>query len=224
MSFEATNTREGRVAAAARSTGGGHRCRLPPVAWLVGVDDVVGRCEARLCQTLVAALPLMILVNVTSRAIGQPIFWMDELAIYTMVWLAMIGLSLTVHNRDAVAVTLVQNVVPARLRRALVVVADAVVVAFAVALGYLSYLWFDPVGLARAGFDVAEFSTQTFNYVYQEPTATLGVPKFCFWLIVPLVAVTTTLHGVNNLIASVTAAVSGVDAEARTDARGNSLE
>ncbi len=224
MSVEATNTRQERVAEPARPAGNRHRARLAPVAWLAGVGDVIGRCEARLCQTLVAALPLMILVNVTSRAIGQPIFWMDELAIYTMVWLAMIGLSLTVHNRDAVAVTLVQDAVPARVRRALVVVADAVVVAFAMALGYLSYLWFDPVGLARAGFDVAAFSAQTFNYVYQEPTATLGVPKLCFWLIVPIVAITTTLHGVNNLIASVTAAVSGFDVAAGADARGSSLE
>lgn len=182
-----------------------------PRAALRRLSDVFGWFEARACQTLAAALPMMILVNVGSRAIGQPIFWMDELAIYTMVWLAMFGLALTIHTRDAVSVTLLQDAVPGPVRRLMRVLSDLIVVAFAAALVVLSYLWFDPITFARSGFDVAEFSAQTFNYIYQEPTATLGIAKTWFWLIVPLVAVTTLVHGLDNLCASAAAMIAGRD-------------
>jgi hypothetical protein len=59
------------------------------------------------------------------------------------------------------------------------------------------------VTLMRLGFDTREFSGETFNFMYQDTTATLGVAKFWFWLVVPLVAVTISVHALSNLLRTV---------------------
>lgn len=164
------------------------------------LSDLLGRVESAAVRVLVVLLPLMILVNVAARAFKAPIFWLDELAVLTMVWLAMLGLSVTLKHREAVAVTLLTDAVPAPVRKALRVASDLVVLAFAVIFLILCYRWFDPLGVIDAGFDLEAFSANAFNYMYQEPTATLGIAKFWFWLIMPVVAFTASVHGLANLV------------------------
>lgn len=166
------------------------------------LSDLIGRGERMALRVLVLVLPLMILVNVAGRALKMPIFWLDEMAVLTMVWLAMLGLSVTLQTRDAVAVTLLTDAVPHGVSKWLRRTADLVVLGFAVALLVLCYLWFDPLTLWRHGFDFGAFSAESFNFIYQEPTATLGVPKFWFWLILPIVAFTSSIHALANLIDS----------------------
>ena len=125
---------------------------------------------------------------------------MDELAILTMVWLAMIGMSLTLKTRDAVAVTMLIDVVPPLLMKAMKVLVDLLVLIFGITLLVLCYHWFDPLTLMRLDFDTREFSGKTFNFMYEDTTAALGVAKFWFWLIVPLVAFATSVHALSNLL------------------------
>lgn len=167
---------------------------------ITALSDWIARAERALVRVIVLALPLMILANAAGRAVRSPIYWMDELAILTMVWLAMIGMSLTLKTRDAVAVTMLVDVVPAPAMKAMKLVSDALVLLFGIALLVLCYRWFDPLTLMRVGFDLREFSGETFNFMYQDTTATLGVPKFWFWLAVPLAGLTTTVHGLSNLL------------------------
>nr|WP_067286990.1 TRAP transporter small permease subunit [Marinobacterium profundum] len=169
------------------------------------LSDGIGCCERVMVRALVLALPVMILANVISRAIKTPIFWLDELAVLTMVWLAMIGLSMTLKSRDAVAVTLLQDAVPLVLKRCLVCIADILVLFFTLALLVLCYVWFDPVRLIGSGLDIEVFAAQSFNFVYQEPTATLGIAKHWFWLILPLVALCSSVHALANLLQTLTA-------------------
>lgn len=169
------------------------------------LSNLIGRAERGALRTLVLVLPLMILVNVAGRALKAPIFWLDELAVLTMVWLAMLGLSVTLQTREAVSVTLLTDAVPEAARRLLRCAADLVVLGFAVALLVLCWLWFDPLSLWGHGFDFDGFAGESFNFVYQEPTATLGVPKFWFWLILPLVAFTSSIHALANLLDSLRA-------------------
>lgn len=166
------------------------------------LSNTIGRAERAALRVLVVILPLMILINVASRALKVPIFWLDELAVLTMVWLAMVGLAVTLKTREAVAVTLLIDTVPKNVSNVLQCAADLVVVGFAVALLVLCYMWFDPLALWRNGFNVDAFAADSFNFVYQEPTATLGVPKFWFWVILPLVALTSSIHALANLLDS----------------------
>ena len=170
---------------------------------ITSLSDRIAQAERGVLRLIALALPLMVLANVAGRAMRSPIYWMDELSILLMVWLAMIGMSLTLKTRDAVAVTMLVDVVPPLLAKAMKILIDLLVLLFGITLLVLCYRWFDPATLMRLGFDLREFSGETFNFMYQDTKATLGIAKFCFWLVVPLVAVTISVHALSNLLQTV---------------------
>lgn len=61
------------------------------------------------------------------------------------------------------------------------------------------WAWLDPVGLVRHG-SPQDLARETANFVFSEPTMTLGVPTVWFWL--PMVPATAgaLLHLVARLI------------------------
>ena len=79
---------------------------------------------------------------------------------------------------------------------------DVVVFAFALALLWFCWRWFMPLEFVRAGFDVATSYGKTFNFIYAEPTSTLGVPKYLFWMVMWLFALGATLHSTMHLFAT----------------------
>ena len=168
--------------------------------WLSGLSNAVVRVEQYLISFLVAALVLLILLNIVTRAAGAAIFWVDELAIYTMVWMAFVGASVMLRLRLAVAVTLVTDLLPPHIRRIVHRLVDAILLFFAAMLLVLCWQWYDPVGLVRSGFDFDAFALETFKFIYTEPTNTIGIQKFWIWLAVPLMALTMTVHALANLI------------------------
>ena len=170
---------------------------------ITSLSDRIAQAERGVLRLIALALPLMVLANVAGRAMRSPIYWMDELSILLMVWLAMIGMSLTLKTRDAVAVTMLVDVVPPLLAKAMKILIELLVLLFGITLLVLCYRWFDPATLMRLGFDLREFSGETFNFMYQDTTATLGIAKFWFWLLVPLVAVTISVHALSNLLQTV---------------------
>ncbi|HEY7672948.1 MAG TPA: TRAP transporter small permease [Gammaproteobacteria bacterium] len=156
--------------------------------------------EKRLITVLAGALVLLILFNVVTAAARVPVFWGDELAIYTMVWMTLIGASAMVRMRAGVAVTLVTDLLPANIRRSVARIADAVLLFCAVTLSVLCWWWYDPIALIGSGFDLDVFAQETFKFIYAEPTSTLAIPKFWVWLAVPLMASTMTIHALANLL------------------------
>ncbi|NYT80079.1 TRAP transporter small permease subunit [Alcaligenaceae bacterium] len=186
---------------------------------LANLSSCIARIEGVVIRIIAIALPLMILTNAAGRAVRSPIYWMDELAILTMVWMAMIGMSLTLKTRDSVSVTMLVDMVPASLMKTMRIVTDVLVLAFGVILFALSYQWFDPVALIRVNFDTHLFSGDTFNFIYEDTTNTLGIKKFWFWLVIPWVSFTIIIHGLSNLIqtlrtpASSLSSISNVTAE-----------
>ena len=168
--------------------------------WLSRVSNAVLSVEKLLISALAAALVLLILLNVATRAAGAAIFWVDELAIYTMIWMALIGSSVMLRMRLGVAVTLVTDLLPHAFRHAVFRLVDALLLIFAVALLVLSWQWYDPVALIQSGFDFDAFAQDTFKFIYTEPTNTLGIRKFWVWLVVPLMAAAMTLHALANLL------------------------
>ena len=168
--------------------------------WICRVSNSVLGIEKRVLVLLAAALVLLILLNIVTRAAGAAIFWVDELAIYTMIWMALIGASAMLRQRRGVAVTLMTDALPVRIGRAVTRLVDAIVLGFAIILVVLSWQWYDPVALAQSGFDVDRFAQNTFKFIYSEPTNTVGIRKFWVWLAVPLMAVTMSVHGLANLV------------------------
>lgn len=163
-------------------------------------SELWARIEVTVAAALAAAISGLILLNVVTRAAGAAIYWVDEAAIYAMVWMTFLAASAALHYRTAVAVTIVPELAP-RVGPALARAVDAVVLVFAALMLWLCWRWFMPLELARAGFDTAAFQGATFNFIYAEPTSTIGLPKVWVWLIMPVFSLGALLHAAANLAA-----------------------
>jgi TRAP-type C4-dicarboxylate transport system permease small subunit len=170
------------------------------VSWLSRISNALLKAEQRAVTGLVAALLLLILLNIVTRAANAAIFWIDELAIYTMIWMALIGASAMLRMRKSVGVTLLTDLLPRGPARAIRRLVDAILLVMAGTLLLLSWSWYDPIALAQSGFDFDEFAQATFKFIYSEPTNTVGIQKFWVWLAVPFAALGMTIHALANLL------------------------
>lgn len=168
---------------------------------------MLGRISARvawlelwLAALLAVCITLLILLNIVTRYFGAALFWVDELAIYAMVWMTFLGASAALHHRNAVAITLLPDALSPKMLPIIRKSVDVVVFFFALAMLWFCWRWFLPLELVRAGFDTAAFQGRTFNFIYAEPTTTLGVQKYLFWLVMWLFALGATLHSATHLV------------------------
>ncbi|TCK04195.1 TRAP transporter small permease [Marinobacterium mangrovicola] len=166
------------------------------------ISDRLVRLEMGLAALMAAAVTLLILLNIGSRSLGMAIYWVDELAIYAMVWTTFLATSVALKRRQVVAVTLLVDLLGTGTRAWIQLLCDLMILTFALALLVLCWRWLDPVTFAGVGFDIKAFQGDTFNFVYSEKTNTLGVKKIWPWLILPFFSLSLTLHALNNLLGS----------------------
>ncbi|MCZ8182676.1 MAG: TRAP transporter small permease [Beijerinckiaceae bacterium] len=172
----------------------------PLVRFWIRLSDGLLALERLAIMGLMGLLVLLVLLNVTTRYMGRSIYWVDESAVYSVVWLTFIGASAMTRLRLDFAVTMLTERLPPLWQRRARIIATCGVIAFALALVAMCWLWLDPVGMARAGFDAREFAGQTFNFIYTERTQTLNWPTWILYLIMPLFAVSMVIHGIANLL------------------------
>jgi len=158
--------------------------------------------ELACAAALAAAITALILLNVLTRSIGFALYWVDELAVYAMIWMTLLAASAAVHHKDAVAVTIATDALPQDAARILSRLVDAVIFALALLTAWFCWRWFLPLEFARAGFDVETFQGATFNFIYSEPTNTLGLRKVWVWSIMWVFAFGMILHSLSNLTAA----------------------
>lgn len=158
------------------------------------------RIEIWAAAALAVCVTVLVLLNVVTRSLGTALFWVDELAIYAMVWMTFLGASAALHHRNAVAITLLPDAVSPNVLPVIRKSVDVVVFFFALAMLWFCWRWFLPLELLRAGFDTTIFQGKTFNFIYAEPTSTLGVQKYLFWLVMWLFAIGATLHSAMHLV------------------------
>lgn len=166
----------------------------------VGLSERLLRLERYAVAILMTLLSGAILLNVVTRYLGAPIYWIDEFAVYCMVWLTFFGASAMTRLRLDFAVTMMTERLSQRMRDLCRVLATGMVMMFSLALVAMCWLWLDPVGIASAGFDARAFSGSTFNFVYTERTQTLNWPTWVLYMILPVFAVSVTIHGLANLL------------------------
>jgi TRAP-type C4-dicarboxylate transport system permease small subunit len=168
--------------------------------WVERASAAVARAEASLAAFLILATCGLILLNIATRSMGDALYWVDEAAIYCMVWSAFLGASVTIRNRSAVAIDLLKDALGPSTSRALAALVQGAILVFGLWLLVLAWRWYDPLTMARLGFDVRAFSGETFNFIYREPTLTIGWPKWPIWLIMPLFGAAVSLHALANLL------------------------
>jgi TRAP-type C4-dicarboxylate transport system permease small subunit len=157
------------------------------------------RLEHKAIQGLMFLLAGLILLNVATRYAGHPIYWIDESAVYSVVWLTFIGASAMTRMRLDFAVTMLTERFSERGAAIFRAVATSGVLLFGIGLLVMCWLWLDPVGIARAGFDAREYAGRSFNFIYTERTQTLNWPTWVIYLIMPLFALSMSLHALANL-------------------------
>ena len=157
------------------------------------------RLEHVAIQGLMFLLAALILLNVATRYAGRPIYWIDESAVYSVVWLTFIGASAMTRMRLDFAVTMLTERFSERGAAIFRIIATLGVLLFGIGLLVMCWLWLDPVGIAQAGFDAREYAGQSFNFIYTERTQTLNWPTWVIYLIMPLFALSMSLHALANL-------------------------
>jgi len=157
------------------------------------------RVEITLASFCAVAVTGLILLNVVTRAFDASIYWVDEAAIYAMVWMCFLAASAALHDRSAVSVTIIRDMLGPQGQARLATFVDITVLIFALALLYFTYRWLLPLDLFRAGFNFETFQGATFNFVYAEPTTTLGIRKIWVWSVLLLFVFGALLHATANL-------------------------
>lgn len=117
-----------------------------------------------------------------------------------MAWMTFLGASAGMHYGHVVAVTVLTDTLPPTAAAITARVADVIVLFFALFMVWFCWRWFAPLELAQQGFDTEAFQGATFNFIYAEPTSTLGIPKFWVWGVMWIFSFGATLHAVANLL------------------------
>ncbi|MEO0496775.1 MAG: TRAP transporter small permease subunit [Pseudomonadota bacterium] len=167
---------------------------------LIRLSERWATFELLAAALLALAVTCLILLNVVTRSLGAALFWVDELAIYAMVWMTFLGASAAVHYGHSISITVATDALPPKLAAAAARIVDLVVFAFALLMLWFCWMWFLPFEIIRFGFDAQAFQGETFNFIYAEPTTTLGIPKWWVWMVMWLFALGTTLHATANLV------------------------
>ncbi|AGU51176.1 putative TRAP transporter, ATP-binding protein DctQ [Variovorax paradoxus B4] len=167
---------------------------------VLDASDFVLRCERRLLSGLMGLLIVLVLLNVVTRYGGVPLYWVDEASVYCVVWLTFIGASAMTRLRLDFAVTLLTDKLGEKAVRVAKATASGGVLLLGLALLAMCWLYMDPVGIVRWGFDAKEYAAESFNFLYTERTQTLNWPTWAIQLILPVFSLTLSLHALSNLI------------------------
>lgn len=158
------------------------------------------RVEMSAAALLAVGVTLLILLNVVTRSLNNALFWVDEAAIYTMVWMTFLGASAAIQSRQQVAITILTDTLPGGARRVAAKLVDALIFVFACAMIYFCWRWYLPLTIIGTGFDTMAFQGATFNFIYAEPTSTIGIQKWIIWLVMPLFSLGMLLHATAHLL------------------------
>ena len=167
---------------------------------VLDASDSVLACERRLLSGLMGLLIVLVLLNVVTRYGGFPLYWVDEASVYCVVWLTFIGASAMTRLRLDFAVTLLTDKLGTRAAHIAKASASGGVLLLGLALLAMCWLWMDPAGIVRHGFDAKEFAAESFNFLYTERTQTLDWPTWLVQLILPIFSLTLSVHALANLL------------------------
>lgn len=138
---------------------------------------MLANLEMLVCKVLIVAFTGLLVVNVGMRyVLNAPLFFAEELAIYILIWMAFLAISVSIHEDSQVRFTLVTDAMPRKARRLALLVAELAVAAMLAVILVRSVGW---ILSPSASFDFA---------------VTLGWPKWPFFLIIPVFAAAALCH------------------------------
>ncbi|WP_010137916.1 TRAP transporter small permease [Oceanicola sp. S124] len=162
------------------------------------IDRFVFRTELCVATCLVAALLCVVALGALARGLGMPLIWTDEAAALLMASATFPAASALIASREHVEIPLLAGMLPPRAARVAAILSDLALLAVLLALSVLVWRWFAPLDLLTPmlGAEPPMFP----NFLYSEPTATLGLRRLWFWLALPLFCLGACLHVLTRLI------------------------
>lgn len=111
---------------------------------------------------LLSAMAVIIFANVTLRYLTNfSITWSEEVARYLMIWMTFLGAGLALRFGGHVAITNLQEAMPAQAQRVLRLVIVVLLLAFFAAMIWMGYDY-----MARMRFQVTPATRISFGYIY----------------------------------------------------------
>lgn len=167
---------------------------LPAPTEVLGrLSRYVAYAEIAAGAVLVASILCLMIAGMVARGMGAPLIWSDELAVAAMVWLAFIGGSLAI----ATGMHMVMGLLPETLAPPKVywvsLLNNLLVLIFLLVSALVIWNWLDLPGLLAAGSGQA-YAEESFNFLYTDPTLTLGVRKIWFWMVLPISTICGVIH------------------------------
>lgn len=155
--------------------------------FLTALSGGLAQLERWASRLLVVGFVGLIVVNVAMRYVaGRPIVFAEELAAILLVWLALVAISISIHDRNQIGVTLVVDLLPAKTRKLMDVVVWALVAAM---LGLL----------LKAGITWVRSPAVSFEQII-----TTGWPKAPFFWIFPIFCAAALVHSLAHLARAIT--------------------
>ncbi len=98
----------------------------------------IDRGLCALCAAIIAAFSVMLIAQVFLRQVGEPLFWIEELCQYLMVYLCFLGSALAWGRREHLVVDFLPSLLGEKQKKVLAFLVDGTVLAFAVWATYAS--------------------------------------------------------------------------------------
>jgi len=181
-------------------------------AWVRAIaklDETLARVERIGAAGFCAIVFVLITCAVIVRYLRIPIFWIDEVAVFAMVWMAFLSAAHAVFSNEHIAVSFAADYLPNPLSAVAAIIVNATMVGLGLVFCALAWLWFDPIVFAAAGFDAGAFGEATLNFIYSEPTASFQAPKALFWAIMPIFSLLFLFHASVRLLLARPSGVAG---------------
>ncbi|GGX91879.1 C4-dicarboxylate ABC transporter permease [Litchfieldella qijiaojingensis] len=148
-----------------------------PAGRLNRASRLLAALEQGLCSGLIVAFSLLLMINVITRyAFNSPLFFAEELAVYILIWMAFLAISLAIHHDQHVRLTMLVGILHTGVQRLCYWLTELLCLAILAVLLWHSIGWIRSPSVA---FDIA---------------ITLDWPKWHFYLIVPIFCATSIFH------------------------------
>ncbi|NIC07183.1 TRAP transporter small permease [Billgrantia bachuensis] len=145
--------------------------------FLTRANRRLAQFEQLLCGLLIVAFSVLLIVNVIARyAFGRPLFFAEELAVYILVWMAFLAISVAIHHDQHVRLTMLAGQLSERWQRFSYWLTELVCLAVLAILLWYSVGW---IRSPSVTYDIA---------------LTLDWPKWHFYLVVPIFCATAMFH------------------------------
>lgn len=99
---------------------------------------VIDRSLCAICAAMIVAFSVMLIAQVALRQAGHPLFWVEELCQYLMVYLCFLGSAIAWGRREHLTVDFLPSLLSAKWRKVLTIAVDAIMLVFAAWAAYAS--------------------------------------------------------------------------------------